>query len=130
MDLDAALKSFAEDMRSLRHSREDVSGEAVIAIPGCEKRLSGGAVNLSLGGVGVLLDAIAPDLSTGKAVNVTLRWPDGDEVTVDARVAWQGPADKDGASYGLVFGALDSDRQEHINRHLIARVINRNLTDE
>ena len=130
MDLKLALESFAEEIKSLRHSREEVSGEAVLTIPGIEWPLVGGAVNLSVGGVGVLLGPRAPTLNAGTDAQVTLRWPDGDAVRAAANIAWQGPKDDEGASYGLVFRDLDEARLEHINRHLISRVVDRHLSDE
>jgi hypothetical protein len=130
MDLKSALESFAEEIKSLRHSREEVSGEAVLSIPGIKPPLVGGAVNLSVGGVGVLLGPSAPLLDAGAGAQITLHWPDGDAVTVEANIAWQGPKDTEGASYGLVFRDLEDDQLEHINRHLISSVVDRHLSDE
>ena len=50
-----------------------------------------GAVNLSVGGVGVMLGPSALSLDAGTEVQITLHRPDGDTVAAGANIAYQGP---------------------------------------
>lgn len=130
MEFEKALNSFSNDPKSLRDSRESVSGTVEMQISASDPTIFGRTTNLSAGGVGVVLNRDAPPLRNGVSVQVSITWPDGDSLTVSTRVAWGEAVDRGETFYGLVFESLEPSSSEMIHRRLISKVVDRNLTEE
>jgi hypothetical protein len=130
LDLTEALNSFANDDNSLRHSREDLFGAVELHLLPSGKVLIGKAVNLSAGGIGVVVQKEgAKALIKGDQIHLDIVWADGESLSAKARVAWADHAKKDGCLYGLVFEHLDQATSDSIHRHLIKQVVDRHLDD-
>ena len=136
MDLEKALRAFAQSDMPLRQTREEINLKVRVWDQEAPDRVwTGYAQDLSRGGLGVALTSDGADLKMGREMMLEILLPedsaDGEEVTevfsAPTKVAWL-KLEK-GALAGLEFQELGGEQRERLERYLLSQIIRRTIDE-
>jgi len=137
MDIDKALREFANSDQPLRQTREEMGLALTIGLEEGEGRrcCPAKARNLSKGGIGADISAEYADLAErlipGCEASLEICWPEEPHsLSVNAEVVWLCRGKQGHYLIGFRYVGLCKEAQEQVERCILSQIIRRHSEDD